>query len=227
MLILYKIMIVEDDLVIRESLAEMIEKWNYEVVCVEKFDEVFDSFSRELPHIILLDINLPCFDGFYWCNKIREVSKVPIIFISSRNNNMDIIMAINMGGDDFIQKPFSIDVVIAKINGIMRRVYSYSNVQTDILEYKGIVLNLGNNNVLYKEQKIELTKNEFRIFYSLMRENGKIVSRDELMRYLWENESFVDDAALTVNINRLRKKLEDIELRDLIVTKKGQGYMIA
>lgn len=227
MLILYKIMIVEDDLVIRESLAEMIEKWNYEVVCVEKFDEVFDSFSRELPHIILLDINLPCFDGFYWCNKIREISKVPIIFISSRNNNMDIIMAINMGGDDFIQKPFSIDVVIAKINGIMRRVYSYSNVQTDILEYKGIVLNLGNNNVLYKEQKIELTKNEFRIFYSLMRENGKIVSRDELMRYLWENESFVDDAALTVNINRLRKKLEDIELRELIVTKKGQGYMIA
>lgn len=136
-------------------------------------------------------------------------------------------MAINMGGDDFIQKPFSIDVVMAKINGIMRRTYSYSNVQTDILEYNGVILNLGDNNVIYKEHRIELTKNEFRILYSLMRENGKIVSRDKLMRYLWEHESFVDDGTLTVNINRLRNKLEDIGLIDLIVTKKGQGYMVS
>lgn len=220
-------MIVEDDSVIRDSLADIITKWNYEVICVEEFSNVFNIFSRELPHVILLDINLPCFDGFYWCNKIREVSKVPILFISSRDNNMDIIMAINMGGDDFIQKPFSIDVVMAKINGIMRRAYSYSNIQTDILEYKGIILNLGDNNVLFKDYKIELTKNEFRILYSLMRENGKIVSRDKLMRYLWEDESFVDDATLTVNINRLRNKLEDIGLKDLIVTKKRQGYMIS
>ena len=220
-------MIVEDDTVIRESLADIITKWNYEAICVEDFNEIINIFSRELPHVILLDINLPCFDGFYWCNKIREVSKVPILFISSRNNNMDIIMAINMGGDDFIQKPFSIDVVMAKINGIMRRTYSYSNVQTDILEYNGVILNLGDNNVIYKEHKIELTKNEFRILYSLMRENGKIVSRDKLMRYLWEHESFVDDGTLTVNINRLRNKLEDIGLVDLIVTKKGQGYMVS
>lgn len=220
-------MIVEDDTVIRESLADIITKWNYEAICIEDFNDVLNIFSRELPHVILLDINLPCFDGFYWCNKIREVSKVPILFISSRNNNMDIIMAINMGGDDFIQKPFSIDVVMAKINGIMRRTYSYSNVQTDILEYKGVILNLGDNNVIYKEQKIELTKNEFRIFYRLMRENGKIVSRDKLMRYLWEHESFVDDGTLTVNINRLRNKLEDIGLGDFIVTKKRQGYMVS
>lgn len=220
-------MIVEDDTVIKESLADIITKWNYEAICVEDFNEIINIFSRELPHVILLDINLPCFDGFYWCNKIREVSKVPILFISSRNNNMDIIMAINMGGDDFIQKPFSIDVVMAKINGIMRRTYSYSNVQTDILEYNGVILNLGDNNVIYKEHKIELTKNEFRILYSLMRENGKIVSRDKLMRYLWEHESFVDDGTLTVNINRLRNKLEDIGLVDLIVTKKGQGYMVS
>jgi DNA-binding response OmpR family regulator len=220
-------MIVEDDTVIRESLVDVIRKWNYEAICVEDFSDIINIFSRELPHVILLDINLPCFDGFYWCNKIREVSKVPILFISSRNNNMDIIMAINMGGDDFIQKPFSIDVVMAKINGIMRRTYSYSNVQTDILEYNGVILNLGDNNVIYKEHKIELTKNEFRILYSLMRENGKIVSRDKLMRYLWEHESFVDDGTLTVNINRLRNKLEDIGLVDLIVTKKGQGYMVS
>lgn len=227
MFLLYKIMIVEDDTVIMESLADIITKWNYEAICVEDFNEIINIFSRELPHVILLDINLPCFDGFYWCNKIREISKVPILFISSRNNNMDIIMAINMGGDDFIQKPFSIDVVMAKINGIMRRTYSYSNVQTDILEYNGVILNLGDNNVIYKEHKIELTKNEFRILYSLMRENGKIVSRDKLMRYLWEHESFVDDGTLTVNINRLRNKLEDIGLIDLIVTKKGQGYMVS
>jgi DNA-binding response OmpR family regulator len=220
-------MIVEDDTVIRESLVDVIRKWNYEAICVEDFSDIINIFSRELPHVILLDINLPCFDGFYWCNKIREVSKVPILFISSRNNNMDIIMAINMGGDDFIQKPFSLDVVMAKINGIMRRTYSYSNVQTDILEYNGVILNLGDNNVIYKEHKIELTKNEFRILYSLMRENGKIVSRDKLMRYLWEHESFVDDGTLTVNINRLRNKLEDIGLVDLIVTKKGQGYMVS
>lgn len=220
-------MIVEDDQIIRESLAEVITKWNYEVVSVEDFSDILNIFSRELPHIILLDINLPCFDGFYWCNKIREISKVPIVFISSRNNNMDIIMAINMGGDDFIQKPFSIDVVMAKINGIMRRTYSYSNVKTDVLEYKGVILNLADNNVIYNEHKIELTKNEFRILYSLMRENGKIVSRDKLMRYLWEDESFVDDATLTVNINRLRSKLIDIGLEDFIVTKKRQGYMIS
>jgi DNA-binding response OmpR family regulator len=220
-------MIVEDDQIIRESLGEAITKWNYEVVSVEDFSDILNIFSRELPHVILLDINLPCFDGFYWCNKIREISKVPIIFISSRNNNMDIIMAINMGGDDFIQKPFSIDVVMAKINGIMRRTYSYSNVKTDVLEYKGVILNLADNNVIYSEHKIELTKNEFRILYSLMRENGKIVSRDKLMRYLWEDESFVDDATLTVNINRLRSKLIDIGLEDFIVTKKRQGYMIS
>lgn len=227
MFLLYKIMIVEDDLVIREALADAITKWNYSAVCVENFNDVINVFSRELPHVILLDINLPCFDGYYWCNKIREVSKVPIIFISSRNNNMDIIMAINMGGDDFIQKPFSIDVVMAKINGIMRRTYSYSNIQTDILEYKGVILNLGDNSVFYNDHKIELTKNEFRILHSLMRENGKIVSRDKLMRYLWEDESFVDDGTLTVNINRLRNKLEDIGLGELIVTKKRQGYMVS
>lgn len=173
-----------------------------------------------------MDINLPCFDGYYWCNKIREISKVPIVFISARNSNMDIIMAINMGGDDFIQKPFSTDVVMAKINGIMRRTYSYSNIKTEILEYKGVILNLADNSVLYNDKKIELTKNEFRILYSLMRDNGKIVSRDKLMRYLWEDESFVDDSTLTVNINRLRNKLLDIGLKDFIITKKGQGYMI-
>ena len=225
-IIVYKVMVVEDDLVIKEALADIITKWDYEAICVDDFSDVFNAFSRNLPHVILLDINLPCFDGFYWCAKIREVSKVPIVFISSRNSNMDIIMAINMGGDDFIQKPFSADVVMAKINGIMRRTYSYSNVQSDILEYKGVVLSLGDNKVFYRNCKVELTKNEFRILHSLLRENGKVVSRDKLMRYLWEDESFVDDGTLTVNINRLRSKLEEIDLGGFIQTKKGQGYMV-
>ena len=225
-IIVYKVMVVEDDLVIKEALADIITKWDYEAICVDDFSEVLNAFSRNLPHVILLDINLPCFDGFYWCAKIREVSKVPIVFISSRNSNMDIIMAINMGGDDFIQKPFSADVVMAKINGIMRRTYSYSNVQSDILEYKGVVLSLGDYKVFYRNCKVELTKNEFRILHSLLRENGKVVSRDKLMRYLWEDESFVDDGTLTVNINRLRSKLEEIDLGGFIQTKKGQGYMV-
>lgn len=223
---MYKIMIVEDDEVIRESLAEIIKRWNYDVVIPDDFSDILGVLSKEQPHLILLDINLPQFDGFYWCTKIREVSKVPIVFISSRNSSMDIIMAINMGGDDFLQKPFSIDVAMAKINGIIRRTYSYSNVKTDILEYKGVVLNLANNFVIYNDKKIELTKNEFKILHSLMSENGKIVSRDKLMRYLWEDESFVDDAALTVNINRLRNKLANIGLDNFVITKKGQGYMI-
>ncbi len=225
-IIVYKVMVVEDDLVIKEALADIITKWDYEAICVDDFSDVFNTFSKNLPHVILLDINLPCFDGFYWCTKIREVSKVPIVFISSRNSNMDIIMAINMGGDDFIQKPFFTDVVMAKINGIMRRTYSYSNVQSDILEYKGVVLSLGDNKVFYRNCKVELTKNEFRILHSLLRENGKVVSRDKLMRYLWEDESFVDDGTLTVNINRLRSKLEEIDLDGFIQTKKGQGYMV-
>lgn len=223
---MFKIMIIEDDPVIRDVLLENIIKWNYESKAIENFNNILSEFSSYSPHLVLMDINLPSFDGFYWCNKIREVSKIPIIFISSRNSNMDIIMAINMGGDDFIQKPFSMEVLMAKINGLMRRSYSYTNAETNVLEYNGIVLNIKDNTLIYNEKKLDLTKNEFKILYVLMKSNGSVISRDKIMRSLWEDESFVDDNTLTVNINRLRKKLEDIDLKDLIQTKKGQGYII-
>lgn len=223
---MFKIMIVEDDTVIRDNLCDMLSRWGFDVLCAEDFKDVLTEFSKFLPHLILMDINLPYFDGYYWCNRIRELSKAPIIFVSSRNSSMDIVMAVNMGGDDFIQKPFSIDVVMAKINALLRRTYSYSSDQTAVIEHNGVILNLGTSSVMYKSSKAELTKNELRILQILMRDNGNIVSRDKIMRYLWEDESFVDDSTLTVNINRLRKKLEDIGQGDLIQTKKGQGYII-
>ncbi|GED18089.1 transcriptional regulator [Aneurinibacillus migulanus] len=221
-----KILIVEDDKTIRDVLRENIEKWGFEGFCEEDFSDVFATFVQYNPDLVLLDINLPFYDGFYWCNKIREVSKVPIVFISSRDTRMDIVMAMNMGGDDFIQKPFYIDVVMAKINAILRRTYSYTNMESNVIEHDGIVLNLQEGNFLCGEEKVELTKNEFKILYILMKSSGNIVSRDKIMRNLWEDESFVDDNTLTVNIARLRKKLKDAGKDDFIKTKKGQGYII-
>jgi len=223
---MFKIMVVEDDLKISEIVLENIKKWGYEGLTIKDFSEVFNNFIEYQPHLVLLDINLPAFDGFYWCKKIREVSKVPIIFISSRNSNMDIIMAINMGGDDFIQKPFSLEVLMTKVNALLRRTYSYVDTSTDVLEYNGVVLNLKDNTVVFNDYKEELTKNEFKILFTLMKENGNVVSRDKIMKKLWEDESFVDDNTLTVNINRLRKKLTDIGLEEVIKTKKGQVYII-
>ncbi|SKC86479.1 response regulator transcription factor [Maledivibacter halophilus] len=223
---MFKILVVEDDIKIRNIILENMKRWEYEGLGVDDFNEVFNIFVEFNPHLVLLDINLPAFDGFYWCNKIREVSKVPIIFISSRNSNMDIIMSVNMGGDDFVQKPFSLEVLMAKINALLRRTYSYTDIQTNVIEHNGVVLNLKDNNIIYNEKRIELTKNEFKIIYILMKDSRNVVSRDNIMRKLWEDESFVDDNTLTVNINRLRKKLSDIGLNDFIKTKRGQGYII-
>lgn len=223
---MFRVMIVEDDSKIREFVKESLEKWGYEVTAVEDFNEIFNIFVKHQPHLVLMDINLPSFDGFYWCNKIREVSKAPIIFISSRTSNMDIIMAINMGGDDFVQKPFSMEILLAKVNALIRRTYSYLNTETDVIEHNGVVLNLMDNTLYYKEEKVELTKNEFKIVYMLMKNHGSVIDRDKIMRSLWEDESFVDDNTLTVNINRLRKKLSNIGLDEFIETKKGQGYII-
>lgn len=221
-----KIMIVEDDETIRNLLGESIEKWGFEVAKVEDFNEVLQVFIRESPQLVLLDINLPSFDGFYWCNKIREVSKVPIIFISSRNTPMDMIMAMNMGGDDFIQKPFDTNVLMAKIQALLRRSYSYVDTQANIVEHDGVVLNLKDWDVLCGEKKVNLSKTEFTILHLLMQRKGTIVSRNKIMRTLWKDESFVDDNTLTVNINRLRKKLAGIGKENFIHTKKGEGYLI-
>lgn len=223
---MFKIMLIEDDIKIREIILENIKRWGFLGIEVIEFAEILNTFIIEQPHLILMDINLPAFDGFYWCNKIREVSKIPIIFISSRTSNMDIVMAINMGGDDFIQKPFSLEVLMAKINALIRRTYSYTSEDNNIIEYKNVFLNLKDGSLLYNENKLELTKNELKIMYILMKNNGNIVSRDKIMRSLWEDENFIDDNTLTVNVNRLRRKLDDISLKDFIETRKGLGYII-
>ncbi|QGQ98876.1 DNA-binding response regulator [Paenibacillus psychroresistens] len=221
-----KIMIVEDEPTIRDMVGEALGKWGIEAVLTIDFEQVLQLFLTEKPHLVLMDINLPAYDGFYWCNKIREVSKVPIIFLSSRNTPMDMVMSMNMGGDDFIQKPFYTDVLVAKINALLRRTYSYAEIESQALEHDGIFLNLLEGNMFSGEQKVELSKNEFKILLLLMQHKGVIVSREKVMRSLWEDESFVDDNTLTVNMTRLRKKLAELGKESFISTKKGQGYMI-
>lgn len=221
-----KIMIVEDDLTIRDIVGEALEKWGFETVKIEDFDQIMQVFLNHDPHLVIMDINLPSFDGFYWCNKIREISKVPMIFLSSRDTPMDIVMSMNMGGDDYIQKPFHMDVLLAKINALLRRTYSYMETQSQTMEHDGIILNLENGEVLHGDRKSELTKTEFLILKILMKNKGIIVSRTKMMRSLWKNENFVDGNTLTVNIARLRKKLVELGKEHFITTKKGQGYII-
>lgn len=221
-----KVLLVEDEPTIRETVADELRKWGFEVWASTNFEHILNDFLAQSPQLVLLDINLPHFDGFYWCRKIREVSKVPIIFLSSRDNPMDMVMAMNMGGDDFMQKPFYTDVLVAKIQALMRRTYSYTQTETNVVEYEGVVLNLQSGEVTYHKQILELTKNEFKILQILMQNIGSIVSRDNIMRKLWENESFVDDNTLTVNVARVRKKLAELGKEEFIHTKKGQGYII-
>ncbi|MED2934068.1 response regulator transcription factor [Bacillus wiedmannii] len=223
-----KIMIVEDEKTIRDMVGETIEKWGFDTVKAEDFDQVLSVFLKENPQLVLMDINLPSFDGFYWCNKIRESSKVPIIFLSSRNTPMDMIMAMNMGGDDFINKPFHTDVLMAKINALLRRTYTYieEDIELNILEHDGIVLDLNSYNVSYRNETIALSKNEFIIFNLLMQNKGTVISRTKIMRSLWADERFVDENTLAVNIARIRKKITEIGKEDFITTKKGYGYII-
>lgn len=222
-----EILLVEDEPVIRETVADELEKFGFKVWTTTNFDHILHDFLAKSPQLVILDINLPSFDGFYWCRKIREISKVPIIFLSSRDNPMDMVMAINMGGDDFVQKPFYTDVLVAKIHAILRRTYTYTQMATNVVEYEGVILNLQNGEVTYHQQNLELTKNEFKILQVLMQNRGSIVSRDDIMRSLWENDSFVDDNTLTVNVARVRKKLAELGKGDFIQTKKGLGYIIS
>jgi len=222
---MYKIMIVEDEEKIRDILKKSLEKWSFEVCAVEDFNNTFEEFAREAPQLVLMDVNLPVCDGFYWCSKIRSISKTPVIFLSSRSSNMDIVMAVNMGGDDYITKPFSIEVLVAKINAVLRRTYSYSEANMDTLEFKNVIISLKNNTVYYNDKTVELTKNEFKIIYVLMKNHDNIVSREDIMQELWQDENFIDDNTLTVNVNRLRKKLKEVGI-DFIKTIKNQGYVI-
>lgn len=221
-----KIMIIEDEATIRELISEELQKWQFDTFGTTDFNNVLEDFQREEPQLVLLDINLPVFDGYYWCQKIREMSKIPIIFISSRNTNMDMIMAMNMGADDFVTKPFQIDVLIAKINALLRRSYNYSEVGSEIMSHNGITLNVDNGSMEIDGTVIDLSKNEYRLLYILIKKHGKILTREKLLRALWEDERFVDDNTLTVNINRLRKKIEQAGLEGYIETKVGQGYIV-
>ncbi|MEH6985347.1 response regulator transcription factor [Priestia megaterium] len=221
-----KILIVEDDDKIYELVKEKFEQWSFEVAGVEDFQKVMEVFIAESPDLVILDVNLPVYDGFYWCQQIRTVSKTPIVFLSSREHPMDIVMAMNVGADDYIQKPFNLDVLVAKVQALLRRTYSYGDTISDVIDWNGAVLDLKKGSLHYNDQEIHLTKNEFFILRLLLEERGKIVSREELMRRLWEDEKFVSDNTLSVNITRIRTKLEDIGLNDKIVTKKGQGYLV-
>ena len=189
------------------------------------FKDVMGKFVDFEPQLVLLDIVLPFFNGFHWCQEIRKISKVPIIFLSSANDNMNIVMAMNMGGDEFIEKPFDLNVVTAKVQAVLRRTYEFRGT-ADIMEWNGAILNLADATVLYQDQKQELTKNEFKILQMLLENTGKIVSRESIMTRLWDSNEFIDDNTLTVNVARLRKKMEQIGLGGKIITKKGIGYLV-
>lgn len=222
---MYRILVVEDDAVIETSLIEQFKKWGFLTKGIHDFSNIIKEWTEYKPHLVVLDISLPYYNGYYWCSEIRKVSKVPILFLSSNSENMDIIMAIQMGGDDFVTKPFSMELLITKVQALLRRAYDYQE-ETEFLECRGGILNLSEGNLYYKDTTIDLTKNEFRILSILLEKKNTIVSRDSIMRKLWNEEEFIDDNTLTVNINRLRKKLEQYGLEQFIETKKGMGYII-
>lgn len=200
--------------------------WGWEACCVEDFSKVLDTFASYNPHLVILDIALPACNGFYWCMEIRKISRVPVVFLSSASDNMNIVIAMNMGGDDFIAKPFDRNVLAAKIQAILRRTYDFA-ANTELIAHKGAVLNTADATLTYEGQRINLTKNDYKILKMLLENKGKTVSRDALMTRLWETDCFVDENTLTVNITRLRKKLEQAGLTDFIVTRKGMGYLIS
>ena len=222
---MYRILIVEDDEIIAGLVKKHLESWGYQVDLISDFSQVLAEFVRKDPQLVLLDLKLPFFNGFHWCEEIRKISQVPVIFLSSAADNMNMVMAMSRGADDFIAKPFDLEVLAAKVQAILRRTYSFGNT-SNLMEYKGTVLNLGNGTLTVGEQKLELTKNELKILQILYEHRGKVVSRDAIMTRLWESDSFVDDNTLTVNVTRLRKKIEGAGLKGFILTKKGMGYMV-
>ena len=221
----YKVMIIEDDEVIASTLKRQLGNWDLEGIIADDFKNILEEFIACDLALVLIDISLPYYNGYKWCEDIRKISKVPIIFISSMSDNLNIVMAMNMGADDFVVKPFNVDVLIAKILALLRRSYDYK-VNSDLKEYKGLILDVGASLLYYNDQKVELTKNELKIMIVLFDNHGRIVSREQLMQKLWESDYYVDDNTLSVNMTRIRKKLESIKAYDVIKTKKGQGYII-
>lgn len=221
----YRVLIVEDDRVIAKSVRQHMEAWGFSARTVRDFSDVMREFAEFDPHLVLMDIGLPFYDGYHWCSEIRRVSRVPVIFISSASDNMNIVMAMSMGGDDFIVKPFDLSVLTAKVQAMLRRTYDFSG-PSRLIEQRGAILNVSDATLVYEGEVIDLTKNEYRILQTLMENRGKPVSRETLMKRLWETDSFVDENTLTVNVARLRKKLENYGMKDFIRTKKGIGYLV-
>ncbi len=222
---MFKILIVEDDMDIAGAVKEHLETWGYQAHCITDFKKVLHEFVEYAPQLVLMDITLPSFDGYHWCSEIRQISRIPIIFLSSVSDNINVVMAVSMGGDDFIAKPFDLRVLTAKIQAMLRRTYDFAN-ESRLIQHNGAILNIDDGTVICGGKKAELTKNEFRIMQVLMENRGKLVTRETVMTRLWETDSYIDDNTLTVNINRLRKKLETVGVGDFIVTKKGSGYTI-
>ncbi len=222
---MYRILVVEDDLRIAEEIQERARMWDMDCRTVTDFRNVLAEFAQYGPHIVLMDIGLPFFNGYHWCAEIRKISSVPILFISSASDNMNIVMAINMGADDFIAKPFDLEVLMAKLRSLLRRAYDFG-LTPRMLEHRGALLNTDDGSLTYGGEKIPLTRNEYLILYCLLENKGKIVSREKLMERLWKTRQFVDENTLTVNIGRLRRKLDAAGLTDFIATKVGSGYLV-
>lgn len=221
----YRVLIVEDDGGIARAVRAQAEAWGMRCACVADFRAVMEEFARFDPHLVLLDVGLPFFDGYHWCGEIRRVSKAPILFLSSAADNMNIVMAMNLGADDFLAKPFDSGVLIAKMQALLRRAYDFGAAMP-VLERRGALLNTGDGTLVYNGAEIPLSKNEYRILLTLMSAKGKTVSRERLMEVLWKTDEFVDENTLTVNVNRLRRKLAAAGLTEFIRTKFGVGYAI-
>ena len=222
---MYKIYVVEDDKGIADGIAQCLSAWEMEVTAVSDFRNVLGEIKELDPHLIIMDITLPYMGGYHWCREIRKTSNVPIIFISSATDNMNIVMAMNMGADDFIPKPFDQSVLIAKVQALLRRAYDF-NQGSFTLQAKGAILNTNDNSLTFEGKKIELARNEYKILLVLMQNKNKVVSREKLMEALWETDSFVDENTLTVNVGRLRKTLEAAGIKDFIKTRFGIGYIL-
>ena len=222
---MYRIYIIEDDSIIAGKIKEHMTNWGFEARCASDFRNIMGEFAEYDPHMVLIDISLPFFNGYHWCEEIRRVSKVPVIFLSSAADNMNIIMAMSMGGDDFIAKPFDMNVLVAKVQAVLRRTYDFGG-QTQVIEHRGALLNMSDASLVYNGEPVELTRNDYKILLTLMENRGSIVSRETLMEKLWETDCFVDENTLTVNIARLRKKLDSAGLAGFITTKKGIGYIV-
>ena len=220
-----KVLIIEDDLDLALEMKRTLEHWQFDVRLTKAFNQIIETFLEYEPMIIILDINLPFFDGFYWCEKIRQISTVPIIFLSSRDSNLDLMMAIHHGGDDYLTKPVSSDILDTKINAIMRRTYDYVS-NSNLVYLDNLVVDFEKGTLKHNNKTLELTKNEMRILTTLIKQKGKIVTREQLMINLWNDDEFISDNTLTVNVNRLRARLKEIGIDDFIQTKKGIGYLI-